>query len=160
MPNSFIVLWRINICEMEASLPVAIHSKRLSCKWCATTHQWPYVINKERLHNERPLSINQFPCTLKDRLLAAVSATCSTTSQLSKKCNVTTHIATVFLQLFDMCACFFKFSCEGNCAWITKNTNTKRMSLVHITCMSYIYRRQSINSCRRTSRWTQMRTGT
>ena len=160
MPNLFIVSWRINICETEASLPVAIHSKWLSCKRGATTHQWPYIINKKRLHSKRPPSINQFPCTLMDRLLAAVSATCSTTSQLSKKCNVTTHIVTAFLQMFDTCACFLTFSCEGNRAWITKNTNTKRMSLVHITCMSYIYHRESINSCRRTSWWTQMRTGT
>jgi hypothetical protein len=31
--------------------------------------------------------------------------------------------------MFDTCACFLTFSCEGNCAWITKNTNTKEWVL-------------------------------
>jgi hypothetical protein len=107
MPNSFIVSWRINIYETEASLPAAIHSKWLSCKRGATCHLWPYVINKERLHSKRMLSINQFPYTLMGRLLAAVSAICSTTLQLSKKYDVTTHVGTVFSQMFDTCAWFF-----------------------------------------------------
>jgi hypothetical protein len=136
IPNLFIVLWRINICETEALHPAAIHFKWLSSKHGATTHQWSYIINKERLHSKCPLSINQFPCTLKRRLLAAVSATCSTSLQLSKKFNVKTHIGTAFSQMFNTCACFLTFSCKGNHAWITKNTNMIRMSVVHITCMS------------------------
>jgi len=44
--------------------------------------------------------------------------------------------------MLDMCTCFLTFSCKCNHAWITKNTNMKRMSLAEITCRSYIYHRE------------------